>query len=133
MPPVSKSVFSRPKSRRKSVGLPASVFASAAAMRRQDHGLAVGKHLVQQAAVLRLGFFALAEPGLLKVDLILQRQAAFVVGGPNRPAHRRQRRDDAVEESAVKLFRRNVLLGQLRNFRHQRADLLLGLFDQIRI
>ena len=100
-------------------------------VRRHQHPLAAGQGLVEQPGVLGLMLLALAEPRLLEVDLVLERELPLGVQRPHGPAHRRQRRDDPRQELAVKLLRRHVGLRQLGNLRHQRADLLLGLFDQL--
>ena len=113
-------------------GLPV-VFVAATRMWRHEHPLAAGEGLLQQSAVPGLVVFVIAEPGFLDVDLILQRQPALVVDRPDRSADRRQRRNHLCKELAVKLLRCNARLRQLGNLAHQRADLLLGLFNQFGI
>ena len=101
-----------------------------AGVRRHEQALAVAQRLVEQAPVAELVLFVeFAELGLLEIDLVLQGQPAFVVDGPNGPAHGRQGRDDPRQELAVELLGGHVGLRQLRNLAHQRADELLGLFD----
>ena len=83
--------------------------------------------------MLGLPLLAVAEIGFLDVDLILEGQAPLGIQRPDGPADRRQGRDHARQELAIKLLRGDVGLGQLRDFRHQGADLLLRLFDQLRV
>ena len=98
--------------------------------RRDQNFRAVGHDLVQQPAVLRLMLLIFAEPGFLDVDLVLKGQMTLGIDRPDGSARRRQGRHHAGEKLPVKFLRRNVALRQLGNLRHQRADLLFGLFDQ---
>ena len=70
--------------------------------------------------------FVVAELGLLDIDLVLQRELAFGIERPDRPADSRQRRDHAGQKLPVKLLRRNARLRQTRNLAHERANLPFG-------
>lgn len=98
-------------------------------VRRNHHPFAASKHFVEQPAVLGLLLLVVAKVRVLDIDLVLEGQPAFGIDRPDGAADGREGRNHARQELPIKLFRGDVLLRQLRNFRHQRADLLFRLFD----
>jgi hypothetical protein len=108
-------------------------FVARSRVRRHEHPFAGRKGLIQQPRMLRLHLLVLAELRLLDVDLILEGELPLGIQRPDGPAHRRQRGDDARQELAIELLRRHLGFRQAGNFRHQRADLLLRLFDELGI
>ena len=75
--------------------------------------------------------FVLQQAGLLKIELILQRELAVFARRPDDPADGSQGGDHPVEELAIELARGYVLSYQLRDFAHQDLDLPAGLLDQV--
>ena len=75
--------------------------------------------------------FVLQQTGLLKIELILERELAVLARRPDDPSDGGQGGNHAVEKLAVELAGGHVLPRQLRDFAHQGLDLSAGLLDQI--
>ena len=102
-------------------------------VRRHQDPFAAGEGLVDQLAVPLLILFVLRQVGLLDVDLILEGEWTPVSGGPDRPSDRGQGGHHPIEKLAVELAGGDVLFRQLGDLAHQRLNLPLRLFDELRI
>ena len=83
--------------------------------------------------MLHLGLFALAQPGLLQVDLILEHEPALLLDRPDSAADGRQSGNHSGEKFPVVLLRGDLRFGELGDLVDQRANLLFGLLDQVRV
>ena len=103
-------------------------------VRRDHQALAGGHDFVQQPGVVDLLLFiGFGKPCLLEVDLVLQGQPSLVAHRPDDPTNSSQCRHHPGEQFGVELLRGQFALGELGDLLDQHPDLLLGLFDQVRV